>query len=179
MCSLSCYEWVIIPHYMGQNKMRWIILFYLYNVTLFHWISDHNHCNLCNMMYIPFNMIEFIPIVWLLFQLIYLTRPASSTVWSACIHLITSHTHFTYAGIYTLWSVSKHDVNKQSAFRRTVKLLYTLPLFVHFIHSLALVGIPLYPSSSVGLHLIKRMHSLNMHILCDNVIWKNCRNIFL
>ena len=53
-CVFSVLLWVSnnLIIYMCQNEMRWPALFYLYNVTMFHWMSDHNHCNLCNMMYI-------------------------------------------------------------------------------------------------------------------------------
>ena len=102
-----------------------------------------------------------------------------------CMHTTQLHFHITYTlhkyvcrylhtvvNVRTWWEY----ILRQSAFRRTVNFVYILPLFVHLTHSLTLVGIPLYSSSSVGLHLIKGCtHS----VYTSYVIWKNCRKTFL
>ena len=100
------------------------------------------------------------------------------TKFDLCIYT-TLRFHITYIlyicrYLHSVVNVRTWWEYKQGAFRRTVKLVYTSPLFVDFTHFLALVAIPLYPSPLIGLHLTALM--INMHILCNGVIQKNCRN---
>ena len=97
-----------------------------------------------------FNMID--PILWLR----YLAPKFSNWFSSQHLHVVkfdlhaytSLHFHITYTfhicrylhsvvGVRTWWEYKL----RQSAFRRTVKLFYTLPLYVHFTDSLALVAI--------------------------------------
>ena len=132
-----------------------------YNLT--SWNKHNNHCEPCNLIDV------YLILTWSNYprpQTISFTLSSTQsfffvkTKFDLCIYT-TLRFHITYIlyicrYLHSVVNVRTWWEYKQGAFRRTVKLVYTSPLFVDFTHFLALVAIPLYPSTLIGLHLTTR-----------------------